>query len=176
MKDFKDKIVYVVGGSSGIGLAAAELFAAKGAHVCIFARNEERLEAACVVVGGRAAGKRQRIASYSVDVANNRQVEKIMAHAVKEFGAPDVLLNAAGQATPRKFEEVTYEQFDETMHINLYGTRNTVAALLPAMKARGKPPSSTSRLSRATSGSSATRTTTPASLPSSAFPRRSAPS
>jgi short-subunit dehydrogenase len=46
------------------------------------------------------------------------------------------LLNAAGQATPRKFEEVTYGQFDETMHINLYGTRNTVAALLPAMKSR----------------------------------------
>ncbi len=46
MKDYSNKIVYVVGGSSGIGLAAAELFSEKGAHVCLFARNEERLQKA----------------------------------------------------------------------------------------------------------------------------------
>ena len=44
MKDFNNEIVYVVGGSMGIGLAAAKLFAERGAHVCIFARNQERLE------------------------------------------------------------------------------------------------------------------------------------
>ncbi len=60
-----------------------------------------------------------------------------MEKAVKEFGPPDILVNCAGQATPRTFEEVGYDQFDETMKINLYGTRNTVAALLPAMKKRG---------------------------------------
>ena len=137
MKDFTNKIVYVVGGSSGIGLAAAELFAAKGAHVCIFAQNEQRLRKAREAVSRRAANKSQRFASFSVDVSDNGKVQKIMGRAVKEFGAPDVLINAAGVVTPRVFAKVTYEQFDRTMRINVYGTRNTVAALLPHMKKRG---------------------------------------
>jgi short-subunit dehydrogenase len=137
LKDYSEKVVYVIGGSSGIGLAAAELFTARGAHVCLFARNEERLEAACAIVARRAATRNQRCAYYSMDVSDHRQVQKVMARAVKAFGIPDMLINCAGQATPRTFEEVTYEQFDETIKINLYGTWNTVAALLPVMKKRG---------------------------------------
>jgi 3-dehydrosphinganine reductase len=137
MKDFTDKTVYVVGGSSGIGLAAAELFAENGAHVCIFAQNEARLKKANKAVAGRAAAKTQRFATYSVDVADNGKVERIMKQALKEFGVPELLLNAAGVVTPRVFEEVTYEQFDRSMRVNVYGTRNTIAALLPAMKKRG---------------------------------------
>jgi 3-dehydrosphinganine reductase len=137
LKDYGGKIVYVVGGSSGIGLAAAELLAARGAHVCLFARNEERLDAACGVVGRRASRGGQRVDYYSVDVSDHHKVNKVMKRAVKEFGPPDVLINCAGQATPRTFDEVSYDQFDETMKINLYGTWNTVAALLPAMKGRG---------------------------------------
>jgi 3-dehydrosphinganine reductase len=137
MKDFKDKAVYVVGGSMGIGLAAAKLFAERGAHVCLFARNPQRLKDAHERVAGRSLSAGQRFASYSVDVADHKQVDRVMKRALKEFAPPDVLLNCAGRATPRRFEEMGYEQFDETMKINLYGTRNTIAALLPAMKARG---------------------------------------
>jgi 3-dehydrosphinganine reductase len=137
LKDFSDKTVYVVGGSSGIGLAAAKIFSARGAHVCIFARNQERLKDARGRVAGRALSAGQRFASFSLDVADHKEVDRIMKRALKEFGTPDILVNCAGQATPRRFEEMGYEQFDETMKINLYGTRNTVAALLPAMKAKG---------------------------------------
>ncbi len=137
MKDFNNEIVYVVGGSMGIGLAAARLFAERGAHVCIFARNPERLKNAEKRVAGRAKSAGQRFASYSVDVADRKEVDRVMKRALKEFGTPAVLVNCAGQATPRIFVEMGYEQFDETMKINLYGTRNTIAALLPAMKARG---------------------------------------
>jgi 3-dehydrosphinganine reductase len=135
--NFNDKTIYVVGGSSGIGLAAAKLFAEGGAHVCIFARNEERLKDAKGRVAGRAVSAGQRFASFSVDIADHKQVDRVMNRALKEFGTPDVLVNCAGQATPRRFEEVSYEQFDETMKINLYGTRNAIAALLPAMKTNG---------------------------------------
>jgi 3-dehydrosphinganine reductase len=132
--DLNDKTIYVVGGSSGIGLAAAKLFAEGGAHVCLFARNQERLKDARQRVAGRAPSPEQRFASYSVDAADHRQADRIMKRALKEFGTPDILVNCAGQATPRRFEEVTYEQFDETMKINVYATRNAIAALLPAMK------------------------------------------
>lgn len=137
MKDFSNKTVYVVGGSMGIGLAAARLFAERGAHVCLFARNEDRLKNAKARISGRAISPGQRFASYSVDVAVHKQVQRVMKQAVGQFGPPDVLINCAGQATPRRFEEVSYEQFDETMKINLYGTRNTIAALLPVMKQKG---------------------------------------
>jgi short-subunit dehydrogenase len=137
MKDFNDEIVYVVGGSMGIGFAAAKLFAERGAHVCVFARNQERLKNAEKRVAGRAKSAGQRFASYPVDVVDRKEVDRVMKRALKEFGTPAVLVNCAGQATPRIFVEMAYEQFDETMKINLYGTRNTIAALLPAMKARG---------------------------------------
>ena len=120
-----------------IGFAAARLFAERGAHVCIFARNPERLKDAAGRVAGRAISKDQRFASYPVDVSDHKEVDRVMKRALEEFGTPAVLVNCAGQATPRRFEEVTYGQFDETMKINVYGTRNTIAAVLPAMKARG---------------------------------------
>lgn len=135
--NFNDRTIYVVGGSSGIGLAAAKLFAEGGAHIAIFARNEERLKDAGQRVAGRAVSPDQRFASFSMDAADHKQVDRIMKRALVEFGTPDILVNCAGQATPRRFEEVSYEQFDETMKINVYGTRNTIAALLPAMKEKG---------------------------------------
>jgi len=137
MKDFNDKIIYVVGGSMGIGFAAAKLFAERGAHVSIFARNQQRLKDAHERVAGRSLSAGQRFAAFSMDVADHKEVDRVMKRALKEFGTPDVLINCAGQATPRRFEEMSYEQFDTTMKINLYGTRNTIAALLPAMKAKG---------------------------------------
>ena len=63
-------------------------------------------------------------------------VDEVMAAAVAEFGAPGLLVNCAGRAVPHYFEDVTYERFDETMKVNLYGVRNAVAAVAPFMKAR----------------------------------------
>jgi 3-dehydrosphinganine reductase len=59
-----------------------------------------------------------------------------MAAAVAESGAPGLLVNSAGRALPYRFADLTYEQFDATMKVNLYGVWNAVAALAPAMKER----------------------------------------
>ena len=72
MKDFKGKVVYIVGGSSGIGLAAAKLFAREGAHIVIFARRQKILVQAVQEISAVAMSKTQRIAglplpAYSSD-------------------------------------------------------------------------------------------------------------
>ena len=137
MKAFKGKIVYITGGSSGIGRAAAGLFAREGAHVVIFARNADRLQEAHAEVETKRLREGQRFAWYAVDITDEPAVMETMEQAVKDFGAPDLLVNSAGRAIPKYFEEITAEQFEETMKINVYGIRHTLAALLPHMWAKG---------------------------------------
>jgi NAD(P)-dependent dehydrogenase (short-subunit alcohol dehydrogenase family) len=136
--EFEGAQVYVVGGSLGIGLAVAQRVAALGADVTVFARRREPLEQAAEAV--RAACRRpgQSVAWRQLDVADHDQVAATMQTLVAERGAPDVLINCAGRAYPRRFEEITYAQFAEIMLVNLHGCWNTVQALLPHMKARGR--------------------------------------
>ena len=136
MKDYTKKIVYITGGSSGIGLSTAMQFAGRGAHVLIFARTRDRLERACAEIKKQARDASQRIAWMELDVSQHDKVEKVIGRALKEFGAPDVLVNCAGRAYPRRFEDISYEQFDDTMKTNCYSIWNTVSVLAPAMKNR----------------------------------------
>ena len=72
-----------------------------------------------------------------MDVSKNHEVDIVIKSAVRDFGIPDILINCAGRAYPRYFEDISYAQFDETMKINLYGVWNTTKALLPFMKKNG---------------------------------------
>lgn len=137
MKDFGDKVAYVPGGSSGIGLATARRLAGAGAHVILFARDEARLRAACREVEAARRSDGQRVASATLDVSRHEDVERVMDEAVRTFGVPDLLVNCVGRAYPGHFEEIGHAQMDETLRVNFHGVWNTVHALLPHMKARG---------------------------------------
>ena len=135
--DFEDKQVYVVGGSLGIGLAIARRVASLGSQVTIFARRQAPLDQAVETVGARRKHPAQRILARQLDASDPLQVARVMYQAVAELGPPDVLINCAGRAYPRRFEEVSYEQFADTLRVNLHGCWNTVQALLPHMKSKG---------------------------------------
>ena len=137
MKDLNGKVVYVVGGSSGIGLATAKALAAEGAHVIIFARRKDRLEQALGEIKAAKVSTSQRFSCMQVDVSVWDEVKTVMSRAVAEFGVPDVLINCVGRAYPRVFEEVSYEQFKETMETNFYGVWHTTSVLVPHMKEKG---------------------------------------
>ncbi len=134
---FRDKTVYITGGSSGIGLATAKQLAALGANILALARNKERLDAAVAGIKKHCRSETQWITSMQVDVGSNEEVRSTMAAAVEEFGPPYLLINCAGKAYPHYFEEIGFDHFDETMKTNLYGIWNTTSALVPAMKNRG---------------------------------------
>lgn len=129
--------VYISGGSSGIGLACAKLFASLGAHVLIFARDVEKLGRACSEINACRTSPEQRITSLSIDVADHSRVMTELSRVVAESGAPHVVVTSAGMAYPEYFERIPYEVFDLTVKTNLYGTWNVLSALVPSMKAAG---------------------------------------
>ena len=137
IRDFRGKTVYLFGGSSGIGLETAKRLSEKGASVVLFARTPEKLRNALEAVRSRSAGSGQSFSAYPLDVSVHDDVVRVVEKAVGENGAPDILINCAGEARPDTFDKIGYEQFDRTLKVNLYGTWNTISVLLPFMKERG---------------------------------------
>ena len=103
----------------------------------IFSRNNERLTSALVEIEKFRRHDITRVEFRQLDVSENDQVNSVIKEAVAAFGVPDILINCAGRSYPHYFQEITYEQFDETMKINLYGIWNVVSALFPEMKQKG---------------------------------------
>ena len=137
MDFFAGKRVFITGGSSGIGLAAACMLASSGAHVAIFARDQRRLEAARERIEAARASKDQGVYVLSMDVSENTDVDEKIKRAVSEFGTPDILIHSAGVGHAGYFEDTSYEAFDSVIRTNLYGTRNVIASLVPFMKEKG---------------------------------------
>ncbi|MBN1498327.1 MAG: SDR family oxidoreductase [Spirochaetes bacterium] len=132
-----NKLVYITGGSSGIGLETARLLASRGCSVVLFARGREGLETACADVRANAASPSQRVDALPMDVGDDSDVREKIKRAVDRFGAPDILINSAGIGTGDYFENITFDRFDRAMKTNVYGTRNVISALLPSMKLKG---------------------------------------
>ena len=137
LQDVTGKIVYITGGSAGIGLAVAQRFVAQGADVLIFARREAVLEEAVASLASAKVKEDQRVQYRVLDVSSVGQCQDVLAEAVASFGAPQVLINNAGRALPDYFENISTEQLEETFRINLFSCWNTIQALLPHMKEKG---------------------------------------
>lgn len=137
MKTFKDKIAYIIGGSSGIGLSVArQLVMENAGGVVIFARRQNQLDYAVNEIK-KVNNNTQFVSSMQLDARDYMQVSKVMNDAVNKFGPPDLLINCAGRALPDYFENISCDQFYETMKINLFTAWHTIKALLPVMRAKG---------------------------------------
>ncbi|MGE3448772.1 MAG: SDR family NAD(P)-dependent oxidoreductase [Microbacteriaceae bacterium] len=128
------KVVFVSGASSGIGEAAARLFAGQGALVAATARRLDRLEK--IVDDVRAAGS-QAIA-LGCDVADEASVSAAVAATVSEFGRLDAAFNNSGVAGDHlPLHEITADEFDQLMRINLRGVFICLRQQIPHMLAAG---------------------------------------
>jgi NAD(P)-dependent dehydrogenase (short-subunit alcohol dehydrogenase family) len=128
-----DSVVVITGASSGIGRAAARLFAQRGAAVVLAARREEALlEAAaeCESLGGRAL-------AVPTDVADLEAVEELARRAIEHFGGFDVWVNNASVTMFSRFEEAPPEANRRVIDTNLLGTMHGAQAALPHFRERG---------------------------------------
>jgi len=134
MKKFTNKLVFITGGSSGIGLAASREFLSSGARVLLISRNETKLKIAVEkLVSDLGVKIRDKINICSLDITKNAEVKNILSNQVKTIGIPDLLVNCAGMAYPDYFEQISFENYDKTMTVNITGTWNVLRALVPVM-------------------------------------------
>jgi 3-oxoacyl-[acyl-carrier protein] reductase len=135
MGKLEGKIALVTGGSRGIGAAIAKRLAADGATVAItYAKDAS---AASAVVKAIELGGGKAIA-IQADAANVDAVKDAVAKAVATFGRLDVLVNNAGTAIPKPFEETTLEEMDRVIDINIRGVFVTTQEALKHMKDGGR--------------------------------------
>ena len=127
------KGVIVTGGGSGIGQAVAACFAAEGASVVSVGRNLDKLERAKQKAG--EAGS--RIFPKVADVSDRQAVAEMAGWAEQRLGAIDILVNNAGtNIARRKLSELSVEDFDRVVDVNLKGAYYCVHEILPKMRER----------------------------------------
>jgi NAD(P)-dependent dehydrogenase (short-subunit alcohol dehydrogenase family) len=127
------KVALITGGTSGIGSATAERFAAEGAAVVITGRNAERgeqLVATITANGGEALFIRS-------DVRFAEQCRQAVEQTLEHFGKIDVLFNNAGVFHPKSIPECTEEEWDETIDSSLKGAFLMSKYVLPSMIEQG---------------------------------------
>lgn len=128
--DVSGKIACVTGASSGLGRAAALRLSAAGARVVGIARRADQLEA----WRAEASGDTQSVVA---DLSDRNALADIAAAAAEPFGAPDILVNAAGINTRQHADDVTPEGWDTTMDLNLAAPFFLAQAMVGGMKAKG---------------------------------------
>jgi 3-oxoacyl-[acyl-carrier protein] reductase len=134
-KALEGKIALITGGSRGIGAAIAKRLAADGANVAI--TYTKGADAAASVVKEIERGGRKAIA-IQADATDADAVEAAVERTVATFGRLDVLVNNAGTAIPKTFEETTLEELDRLIDINVRGTFVATQATLKHMKSGGR--------------------------------------
>jgi 3-oxoacyl-[acyl-carrier protein] reductase len=134
-KNLEGKIALVTGGSRGIGAAIAKRLAAEGAKVAITYVKDANAASAVVEAIERAGGKAVAI---QAEAANAEAVKGAVEKAAKTFGGIDVLVNSAGTAIPKPFEETTLEEMDRVIDINIRGTFVATQEALRHMKSGGR--------------------------------------
>ena len=133
MERLKNKIAIVTGSSSGIGKAIAIRFGREGATVIVAARRADKCEetAAHIQAAGGTAFPIQ------TDIADESQVERLIATTVRRFGRIDILVNNAGIFGGGRLVETSTEAFDEVMSTNVRGTFFCCRAGFAQMKKQG---------------------------------------
>jgi 3-oxoacyl-[acyl-carrier protein] reductase len=134
-KQLEGKIALITGGSRGIGAAIAKRLAADGANVAI--TYTKGADAAASVVKEIERAGRTAIA-IQAEATDAGAVEAAIGKTVATFGGLDVLVNNAGTAIPKTFEETTLEEMDRMIDINVRGTLAATQAALKHMKSGGR--------------------------------------
>lgn len=130
--------VIITGGSSGIGLAVASIYAASGARVSLIARSRDLLERAQADLVASHGISTANLRIEAADVGQEAQLETAFQRCETAFGPCDILVTSAGIVEPGRFEELDSAAFRRQMETNFSGTVHAVRAVYEGMKRRGR--------------------------------------
>jgi NAD(P)-dependent dehydrogenase (short-subunit alcohol dehydrogenase family) len=125
------KVIVITGASGGIGAALAKHVGAQGYQVVLAARREHELKEVAGAIGPNAL-------SVKCDVTHRAEVEHLKVAAVKRFGQIDVWVNNVGRGIGRKVLELTDQDVDEMLNVNLKSAFYGIQVIIPYFQERGK--------------------------------------
>jgi NAD(P)-dependent dehydrogenase (short-subunit alcohol dehydrogenase family) len=126
---FTNKVAVVTGGASGIGAAAARGFAAEGAKVALLDRDEESLRAMAAQIPGAKP--------FKVDVSSGASIKAAFEAVLQAFGTVHALVNSAGVIGKWTLQNISEEEWDRVLDVNLKGTALCTQAVIAPMRAQG---------------------------------------
>ena len=130
MINLENKNVFVTGGSRGIGKACVELFLEAGANVAFTFQNA-KLEAQKIIDGYSGSAE---VKHYKLDLSNTDEIQRVIKSVLGDFGRIDIIVNNAGIWKEAAIDEMSIDQWNETMNINLTSTYLIAKLLVPGMK------------------------------------------
>ena len=128
--DIDGSVFVITGASSGIGAATARAAVARGAHVVLGARREDRLQALAAELPGAVVRR--------TDVTVRADLDALVRAALEAHGRVDVLVNNAGQGLHEPLEKVTAEDLRAILELNVVAALEAMQAVLPPMRAEGR--------------------------------------
>lgn len=129
----KGKVALITGGSRGIGLRTARLFAAEGCNVAICGRDSDALTTAAAEL--RQVGV--QVAAIQGDVTDATEAAQVVEQCVAELGGIDILINNVGGSTGGALFEATDEDWQRTFELNVFQIIRMIRLAAPHMRARG---------------------------------------
>ncbi|MDP2471401.1 MAG: SDR family NAD(P)-dependent oxidoreductase [Candidatus Palauibacterales bacterium] len=126
----EDRVVVITGASGGIGAATAELVSKRGMSVVLVARRKDALDAVASRCGENAL-------TVVADVSQRENVRRVVSAALERFGRIDVWINNVGRGISLKPSELTEEDVDEVMRLNVMPALYGMQEVLPHFESRG---------------------------------------
>jgi 3-dehydrosphinganine reductase len=134
---FRDQVIVITGGSSGLGLELAHRLAAEGARLTLIARDRHKLDQAAQELRDRHGGA--HVAVESLDVRDEAAINACLRRIADTYGRIDMLINSAGILREGYFDKLALEVFREVMEVNYFGLLIATRAALPHLRAsRGR--------------------------------------
>jgi NAD(P)-dependent dehydrogenase (short-subunit alcohol dehydrogenase family) len=131
--DFTGRVVVITGGSRGLGLVMARMFAEEGARVVLLARDMGELERAAQDLESRGG----EVMTLRCDVRRRGDVRAAIDQVIERWHAVDILINNAGIIHVGPFEQMEHEDFENAMATHFWGPLHTILEVTPIMRHRG---------------------------------------
>jgi NAD(P)-dependent dehydrogenase (short-subunit alcohol dehydrogenase family) len=133
MKNSENKVALITGGTKGIGFGIAEALLEEGIHVAITGRNKIKASEAAEKLNSSVTTKVKAIGLMG-DVSDFKSIQKAVDDTIKQFGQLDIVVANAGLGHFASIEDLTIEQWQETIDTNLTGAFYTIKASIDALK------------------------------------------